>query len=80
MCRTTLTRIALESTDAGASNSESNIRIGPLGVDLITFELAELLKYYDLLSTFLPITNPITGLSGDFKSDEVDSMWSESDL
>ena len=44
VCRTKLTRSALESTNAGASNSESNIKIDPLRVDHITFELVELLN------------------------------------
>jgi hypothetical protein len=42
MCRTALIRSALESTDPGASNGGSSVRIQTLGADLITFEMAEL--------------------------------------
>ena len=81
MCRTTLIQSALESSDPRASNGGSNVRIRPLGVDLITFEMAELPKNMLFSSTFLSIPNPITWESDNyFKSHEVDPKWSDFDV
>ena len=41
---TELIRSALESSDLGPFNDGSNVRIRPLGADLITFEMSELPK------------------------------------
>ena len=41
MCRTAPNQSALESTDPGALNGESNFEIKPLGADLVSFEVAK---------------------------------------
>ena len=40
VCRTTLIRSALESSDLGTFNGGSNVKIRPLGSNLVTFEVA----------------------------------------
>ena len=62
---------ALQSTNIGGSNGGLNFEIRPLGADLIEFEIAELSKKREFLSTFLPIPNPISGQPHHFKSYEV---------
>ena len=42
VCRTAPNQSALESTDPGASSDGSNFEIQPLGIDLVSFEVARL--------------------------------------
>ena len=60
VCRTALIRSALKSPDPGASNGGSNVGIRHFEADVITFEMSELPKIKGILSTFLPIPNPIS--------------------
>ena len=68
MCRTAQIQSALQSADPGGSNGGLHVEIWALGADLIEFEIAELSKKREFLSTFLPIPNPISGQPHHFKN------------
>ena len=69
-CRGALIRSALDSSDLCASDGAPNLQIRTLGVDLISFEMAELpskIIFYQIPTQF----------HGHFKGDEVDAKWSD---
>ena len=47
--RTASNQIALESNDPGTFNGKSNFEIRPLGIDLVSFEVAMLAKNLKLI-------------------------------
>ena len=77
--RMALIRSALESTDPGASNGASNVKIRPLAVDLTTFGIVNLPNNGIFLSTFLQIRNSTTRQSVHFKSNKIGSKRLELD-
>ena len=80
MCRTATIRSALQSADPGASNAGSNVEIWPLGADVIAFEISGLTKKSEFLSTFLPISNSISGKPRQIKTHEVGRIRSDFDV
>ena len=68
---------ALESMDPRASNGGSTVGVRLFGADLNTFEMVGLTKKSGFLSTFLLISNSISGQPRQFKTHETGRIRSD---
>ena len=80
VCRAAIIRPALETSDPDASNGGPNVGVWLFVADLTTFEKAEFTKENVFLSTFLLISNSISGQPWHFIRHEIGRIGSDFDV